>query len=496
MAQSRSRAGTLNSKLEKTIHDIETAFLMGAHNDPDAFLLKLKPLFKDCIELRAVPIHYRGEVRLMQLANLMSIGEIEGGSVLISEGNVTPDLYVVLRGMLEAKSSRSRQGVAVKCLETCGDAKPLTGLEWVPCTIKALERTKFLTIPHTQLADFIEKIDHIKENTEIKEFVVATVPGAKYLGLSGKEKLISYFSKVTFKKGDFLVKQGQCTSHAYIIRSGECLKTLQICPSPSKPSLSRLSTPVNPPVHLSILTPKQWVGEECLIDCKPAEYTAVAMTSVLTLCIDFETFNEKLPKETIQMLKLCAESKKKWKNWRMEKVKDTRRLKEGEEKGERLNGLRKLTSVTGLKPRPTEKPDLSGSSVSPIRLPARDSSWFLTEPGETDTPLPLKALKIPAKNDDFAKGKTRICAKILGRKMSATQRTKSARLVRRLSPTKLILRSIPEHFGYRDATPPPVADTYIEHLLRPRPLSPNPSEIWARRHHLDLDSFKTPSPVK
>jgi hypothetical protein len=158
----------------------------------------------------------------------MSLVEIEPGAVVINEGNVTPDLYIVIKGALEARSSRAgsfRHGITIRPFEACGFVTPLTHVEWVTCSVKALERTEAVWIPRRDLALFVTRIDHIRDTAELKDFVTATVPGAKYLGHAGKEKVLGYFQSCTFKKDDKLLHQGQISDYAYIIRSGECLKT-------------------------------------------------------------------------------------------------------------------------------------------------------------------------------------------------------------------------------------------------------------------------------
>lgn len=501
MDLSRSRAGTINSKAEKTLHDIEAAFSGGARGDPDSFLSKLKPLFKDCAELRTVPIHYRGDVRTMQLAALMSLGEVEAGTVVVSEGNVAPDLYIVVKGTLEAKSSRSgsfRQGVWVKPFESCGFVTPLTGLEWVPCTLKAVERSEIITIPRDQLATFIATIDHIKEIAELKDFVVTTVPGAKYLGLGGKEKIISYFRKVTFKKGDLLLREGIPSPFAYILRSGECLKTSSGHKGNKLHYLHAFDSKTTANLMLSVITPRQWIGEECLIYGSAPEYTVTAVGLVRTLRIDKDTFNDKLPKETIHALKIHADSKKVWKTMRQKKVKET--LLKAINASEEPEGLAnrsisyrrpigQVASSTILKRQIADKSFAIGTSLSPLRgVQSRDNSCFLTEK-VTTTPSPPRSAAGLLRAE--MQQKSPLYAKTPSLRTAPFPRTRSAKIVRRHpSPTKPILLSVQEHFGYKDSSPLPKAETYLQQLLRPRPASPNPAEAWARRNHLDPNSLK------
>jgi len=500
MALSRSRAGTINSKAEKNLHDIKAAFSGSTKGDPDAFLSKLKPLFKDCTELRTVPVHYRGDVRTRQLAALMALGEVEAGTVVVSEGNVTPDLYIVLRGAFEAKSSRSgsfRQGVLVKPFESCGFVTPLTGLEWVPCAIKAVERSEFITIPRDLLATFIAKIDHIKEIAELKDFVVTTVPGAKYLGLGGKEKIISYFRKVTFKKGDFLLRETIPSQFAYILRSGECLKTSSGHTGTKLRYLHPIDSKTTANLMLSVVTPRQWIGEECLIYGSAPEYTVTAVGLVQTLRIDRDTFNEKLPKETIHALKKHADSKKVWKILRQKKVKETL-LKAicASEETESLSSrsisyrrpIAQVASSSILKRQIADKSFVTGTSASPLRgVRSRDTSCFLTEK-VTTTPSPPRSATGLLRTE--VQSKSPLYVKSPSLKTAAFPRTRSAKVVRRHpSPSKPTL-SVQEHFGYKDPCPLPEAETYIQLLLRPRPASPNPAEAWAKRYHLDPKSLK------
>jgi CRP-like cAMP-binding protein len=504
MALTRSRAGTLNPKVEKNIHDIESAFAQGARGDPDAFLSKLKPLFKDCSELKAVPVHYRGEVRAMQLAALMSLGEVEAGTVVVSEGSVSPDLYIVVRGALEAKSSRSgsyRQGILIKPFESCGFVTPLTGLEWVPCALKAVERTEFITIARDLLSSFVAKIDHIKEIADLKDFVVTTVPGAKYLGLGGKEKIISYFRKVTFKKGDVLLREGLPTNYAYILRSGECLKTSSGHKGNKLHYVHAIDSKTTANLMLSLVTPRQWIGEECLIYGNSPDYTVTAVALVHTLRIDKDTFNEKLPKETIHALKLHADSKKVWKTMRQQKVKETllkaiNASEEPEGLSNRSNSSRRpiaqVASASILKRHMADRSLVTGTSASPIRVaPSKDNSCFLTDKLATTPSPPRSVTGLLRSEIESRPQKSPLYTKTRSLQAASFPRTRSVKTVRRYpSPTKPILLFVQEHFGYKDLHPLPEAETYIQHLLRPRPPSPNPAEAWARRYHLDPSSLK------
>lgn len=507
MAWASSRPLPSNPKAEKFASEIKAAFQLDRTQDSEAFVGKLKPLFKECSELKGVPVTFRPDVSDMQLAAVMSLVEIDPGAVVINEGHVTPDLYIVIKGALEARSSRSgsfRHGITIRPFEACGFVTPLTHVEWVTCTVKALEKTEVVWIPRKDLALFVTRIDHIRETAELMDFVTTTVPGAKYLGHAGKEKVLTYFQSCVFKKDDRLLRQGQLSDFAYILRSGECLKTTkaQRRISPVK----GFNTKTTEHLALSLVTARQWLGEECLLYGQPLEYSAVATSQVTALRIHRTSFLDKLPKETLQALRTHFESKKSWKDQRQTRVKATLSQavygSEDNEYGQSGNGLvkhhpaaSKAASLSLL------KLQMRSESASPVRRPGSSSGFSVgtgsrarspTKQGEIITPRPATSL-IRGESDSpnmsrvFSPDKSPFSLNTPSLKavnfgyMAAAPRA----MRKSLSPTKVGIRSVREHFGYKDPEPPLEPESYLQQVIKPRPSSPNPTEIWTKKYGID-----------
>ena len=509
MAWSTVRPQVSNPKADKFASEIKAAFLLDRVQDSEAFVGKLKPLFKECSELRGIPVNFRPEVSARQLAAVMSLVEIDAGSVVINEGHVTPDLYIVIKGALEARSSRSgsfRHGITFRPFEACGFVTLLTHVEWVTCTVKALEKTEVVWVPRKDLALFVMRIDHIRETADLMDFVTTTVPGAKYLGHAGKEKVLTYFQSCVFKKGDRLLRQGQVSDFAYILRSGECLKTskAQRRISPVK----GFNTKTTEHLALSLVTARQWLGEECLLYGQTLEYSAIATNQVTALRIHRTNFLEKLPKETLQALKAHFESKRSWKDQRQTRVKATLSQAvygaEDNEYGQSGNGqtkhhpaASKAASLSLL------KLQMRSESASPGRRPgssagisvgtgSRALSPSIHKQGEIVTPRPSTSL-IRGESDSpnmsrvFSPEKSPFSLNAPSLKaVSFGYNTPVPRAARKsLSPMKVGTRSVREHFGYKDPEPPLEPESYLQQVIKPRPASPNPTEIWTKKYGID-----------
>lgn len=63
MAWAPSRPPASNPKADKFASDIKAAFQLNRVEDSDSFVTKLKPLFKECVELRGIPVTFRPDVR-------------------------------------------------------------------------------------------------------------------------------------------------------------------------------------------------------------------------------------------------------------------------------------------------------------------------------------------------------------------------------------------------------------------------------------------------
>lgn len=63
MAWTSTRSAALNPKAEKFASEIKAAFQLDRGQEVDTFVAKLKPLFKECAEMKRIPIPFRPEVR-------------------------------------------------------------------------------------------------------------------------------------------------------------------------------------------------------------------------------------------------------------------------------------------------------------------------------------------------------------------------------------------------------------------------------------------------
>lgn len=457
----------------------------------------------------------------------MSLVEFEPGVVVINEGNVTPDFYIVIRGTLEARSNRAgsfRHGIPIRPFESCGFVTPITHTEWVTCTVKALEKTEAIWISRKDLAIFVTRIDHIRETTELMEFVTATVPGAKYLGHAGREKVLAYFESCGFKKDDYLLKQGQVADFAYIIRTGECLKTsgAERRMSPVK----GFTTKTTEQLSLSLVTTRQWVGEECLLYNQPLEYSVIATNQVTALRIHRTNFLEKLPKETIQALRSHFESKRSWKDHRQSRVKATLSQAVYGPNEENAYGLpgngqsrhhpaaSKVASLSILKLQMKEK---GQESMSPVRRPGSSSGFSVSSRRRAMSPSPVKHTETASSRPSTSISRGESDSPNMTRAFSPEKspfsiKTHALKAVsfgyggvvfrpnrKSLSPTKSGVHSVREHFGYKDPEPPTEPESYLQQVIKPRPASPNPTEVWTKKYGIDrasLANIRVDSPTK
>jgi len=501
----------------------------------------MKTLFKASSLLKQIPHPDRLDVRCIQFAKLMAIQELAVEEVLLTESQTQPDLFIVLSGLLEAKAKKMNH--VYSQFSAFGFTMPLNKLDWVPCTVKTVTPCTLVVVQRRKLERIMSRIASAQENVKLMEFLVRTVPGAKQLGSTGRERMLSYFERLTYKPTEVVLKERELARHAYILYEGDCLQvsgndpTGKLGPNPQTIGLMSKTTSC---YNFGIITAGEWVGEDSILFDRPMSYSVVATSVVRVLRISREKLLEKLTKETLQVLRENVEKKEEWRESRRKTIRksilDNVYQPDVENAGEATHHTER-NFPTACKPAIAnlQRLELSKADFNSKVLTATPSRRICSRPrtaqispkvrpeefeelGEPDGRLSLKIRPVSAVNfgqSAFSRPQTAVfrnttsqrtlqspesperrylqSASTLGYLLAPVapqvQYRRTAR-VHMQSPTSLTTHNLKEHFGYTQRQA--VQATYAEAFYYQRPPSPNPAEQWTRKHNLTLRQVSAP----
>ena len=505
----------------------------------------MKTLFKSAPLLKQIPHPDRVDVISPQFAKLMTILELPADEVLLTENHTQPDLFVVLTGVLEGKAKK--MNLAYTQFHSFGFTLPLNHTDWVPCTVKATTPVTLVVIPRRKLERIMSRISAAQENLKLMEFLVRTVPGARQLGSSGRERVLSYFDRITFKTTEVVLKENEAARYAFIIYEGDCLQvsgndpTGKLGPSPQTVGLMSKTTSC---YNLGIITAGEWVGEDSVLWDLPMTYSVVATSLVRTLRITKEKMLDKLTKETLQSLRENVEKKETWRESRKKTIRksilDNVYQLDVESVGQAIHHTEK-NYPTACKPAIVniQRLELSKADFNSRILTATPSKRISSRPRTAQLSPKTRveelddgeargvSLKIrPVSAVNFgqsvfgqrpitAQGITSLkratsqgslfspespdrrylqSASTLGYLLAPVaplvQYRRSARVTLQ-SPTNLTTRNIRDHFGYT-AKAIDTKATYEEAFYKKRPPSPNPAEQWTRKYNISMRELSAP----
>ena len=232
-----------------------------------------------------------------------------------------PDLYIILDGKVFIRN-KSKEEFLLEAYDIFGYTAPFNNVKWVQARATARDAVCLISIPRGPLKKAMEKVKRAQNNTKLLEFLVKTVPGVRQLGQAGKERVLSFFERCSFKSGDYLLKEGERAAHAYIIEIGECRMVGSQNPlkrpgsAPARGLISKTTSCFN----LGVVMPGEWVGEDSILLSKPLESSVIASTHLTALRITREKFLDSLTRDTQNMLKEHLNQKIKWREQRKQNI--------------------------------------------------------------------------------------------------------------------------------------------------------------------------------
>lgn len=416
--------------------------------------------------------------------------------VFLTEKDLKPDFFILIDGKVQI-TNKAHEDFQVGPYEIFGFTEIFTKKPWIPGKITAKEPCTIVSIKRSHLKSLMQAVDAIKENARLLEFITQFIPGLKQLGQAGKERILSFFEKTLFKNGDFLLKEGKICECAYIIESGEC-KLISVKNPGIKvlPVYQGLISKTTSCFNLGMATVGEWVGEESIILNKGIEFSVIAAVNVVALKISSEDFLEGLGRDIQGMLRLNVEKKIRWRKERKrnisqaisENVAKTDKNDEIDlEKTEKRYPVASKSTIKVM--RKTQKAkNVLNSSISKLRysenLNQPQSSFSSVNTSRIlSSPIPSNAksnnnsisLYPTQRNSSNIKLYT---ASTLGYSMIPVMSVKTE--VKRKNDGG-IRRNKDVWRGKAN-----LPKCYAERVRNGRPCSPNPAEIWARKHNIRL----------
>ena len=430
----------------------------------------------------------------------------------LTEKDHKPDLYILLDGKLQIKN-KAREDYIIDPYDIFGYTSIFTKKSWIPGKVSAKENSTLVSISRENLKKLMQNVEEIQENSRLIEFLAQSVPGVKQLGQAGKDRILSFFQKIQFKSGEYLLREGEVCDYAYIIESGECkLVSIKnpgiIAASVHQGLISRTTSCFN----IGMATVGEWVGDDSVILNKRIEFSAIAAVNVVALQISRQNFLESLGRETQNALKIIMERKIKWRKERKrnishtiaENVADNSRSESIDiEKAERKYPVASKSTLKFIRKRQKAEADRevllnsrekSSSNLRYSALPVRPQSNMASNNHSRSEVSPeivnfLSVNNSVYQNMEFEHQTHRpspsiklYSASTLGYSMvpvlpmkTNIVKKKNSRIVENLKKNRGVS-------GRNDN----LSRCYGERIRNGRPSSPNPAEIWAKQHNVKL----------
>eukprot|EP00347_Sterkiella_histriomuscorum_P008024 403346662 len=188
------------------------------------------------------------------------------------------------------------------------------------------EDAEMIRLDYTNIKQLFDDQNEELKKLEMLAFLSDSIPGFRYR--AKKEKFIKYFEKRSYKPGHVLIREGEKSDFAYIVKKGELRIISHQIPmvigSIHKIKKPNHRTVVNTNGYFSqtlnsfqigIIEEKQWAGDEILArKDEPFLYSIVCQTCVELLCISKAdlTNSQKIHKDIQEQIKDKAQKKLEW----------------------------------------------------------------------------------------------------------------------------------------------------------------------------------------
>eukprot|EP00831_Metopus_contortus_P063604 TRINITY_DN5616_c0_g1_i4.p1 TRINITY_DN5616_c0_g1~~TRINITY_DN5616_c0_g1_i4.p1 ORF type:complete len:400 (+),score=65.19 TRINITY_DN5616_c0_g1_i4:203-1402(+) len=210
-----------------------------------------------------------------------------------------------------------------------GDMTIITQKKWRNAKVFALEKTVLISFPTNQINRIIKEVSSKAEYLELQAFLELVFTDFKILSSSQQRKILDCFKPVDFPAGQSLIREGEVSDIAYLIKEGECrvFSTRNpLCDSVNANPKSKKKTDIDlrsirgymshttATYQFGILEKNQWVGEERILkkEEEPFDYTIEAKTNVKAFAISKQDAQKKFPKEFIESIQKEVQQRYKW----------------------------------------------------------------------------------------------------------------------------------------------------------------------------------------
>lgn len=155
-------------------------------------------------------------------------------------------------------------------------------------------------------------------------FLAESIPGFKFRTSSHKERIASCFHIKVFNPGHYLVKEGEKSDFAYLVRKGECRIVSHQIPliMSQRMKNKKQSKVVNANGYFSkttnsfqigLISEKQWVGDEITVfKDETFPFSVVTQSVVEVLAISKSELFSKVPKDIQALVEEKARHKLEW----------------------------------------------------------------------------------------------------------------------------------------------------------------------------------------
>ena len=284
---------------------------------------ELSFLYREIEGLNFIPDKLRVKVNKM-----LRLRYVDKGKKLIDKrSNVLP-CYVVLTGLFRLE--RDKEKVSIGPGDTFGDFHLFNNKPWKPTDVVAIENSSVAEFYPELVNRLILEEDLQNDFKSLIKFLRNAIPGFKFMSNRSQIKLARYFQTIVVGSNHYLIKEGLPVRSAYLIYEGVCnisslnnplikakmqktvlnLNSLRLSAKQrlhNKPMDGYMCKSTNT-YQYSIVTAKEWVGDEVLLDFLTYQSSVIAKTKVVALEISKENL-EKFPSHILQNLISNAKGK-------------------------------------------------------------------------------------------------------------------------------------------------------------------------------------------
>ncbi|CAG9321077.1 PKAR_4 [Blepharisma stoltei] len=264
---------------------------------------KIRFYIKDIEELKPLPQPLK-----TQLCKFMLLLDIPQNSQIFTIKDKTIDFYIVLSGkvLIECPGKKSE---TKGNLDLFGSTSPFKEEIWDRYNASAMADSLIIYVPKKKFTKIGEKYKAFLERKQLIDFIGKSIPGGNLISESGKLSLFGLFSSINFVPGEVLIREGEVSENALLIKEGECKLICSNGAINQKWGFISLTTSS---YNYGILVPGEWAGEASILMDRPMEISVIAKTAVIALKISRNSLLHEFPSAVLEIMRKNVETKLQW----------------------------------------------------------------------------------------------------------------------------------------------------------------------------------------